>query len=70
MDEDQYCPVCYCALSAEDIGEGWCPECGADLTELADFPSAADPSGPSADEADYGDDLEKAIIATLFFMNG
>lgn len=69
MDEDQYCPVCYCALSAEDILEGWCPECGADLSELSDISSAADPNGPSGDEEDSWDDLEKAIIATLFFLD-
>lgn len=68
MNDEQYCPVCFSVLDAADIEEGQCPECGADLAELSDFPPPDDQSSPSGEE-DYWDDVEKAIIATLFFMD-
>ncbi len=69
MNDEQYSPICFSVLDAADIEEGQCPECGADLAELSDFPPPDDQSSPSGEEEDYWDDVEKAIIATLFFMD-
>ena len=68
MDEEQYCPVCFSALDASDVDEGWCRVCGADLGELSG-PAAADDNGDTTEGEDYWEDLEKAIIATLFFLD-
>jgi len=68
MDDAQYCPVCFSALEPSDIEEGACPICGADLSE----PDTAEASGDNSDATegeDYWEDVEKAIIATLFFLD-
>jgi len=67
VEEELYCPMCFSPLDADAIEDGWCPHCGADLTDLSGSgSSAADNEANQSDES--WDDVEKAIIATLFFF--
>ena len=67
MEEDLYCPMCFSALDADAIEDGWCPECGADLTDLSGSGSP-DADNEAGDSDESGDDVEKTVIATLFFF--
>ncbi len=67
MEEDLYCPMCFSPLDADAIEDGWCPECGADLTDLSSSRSS-DPDNEADESDESGDDVEKAVIATLFFF--